>query len=107
MSGHQVRGQQQDEARVRVIGRRPVHAVPEGVAGARARRADVRVTVVAVDAPGVKDALEVDELVAGPAQVIHDLLLPALDERSADARAAVVDHLVPSDTLPTSAAARA
>src|SRR5207302_9191560 len=99
-------GQQPEKARGSVIGRRAGQAVPEGVAGPRARRADVRVAVVAVDAPGVKDALEVDELVAGPAQVIHDLLLPALDERLADARPDVVEHLAPRDTLPAAAAAR-
>src|SRR5262249_41204827 len=102
----QVRGEQQDEARVRVVGGRPVHAVPERVAGPRARRAHVRVAVVAVDAPGVEDALQVDELVAGPAEVVHDLALPSVDERLADAPADVVEHLVPRDALPSPAPAR-
>src|SRR5262249_42002952 len=103
----QVRGEQQDEPRVGVVGRRAVHAVPEGVACARARRADVGVAVVAVDAPGVEDALEVDELVAGPAEVVHDLALPSLHQRLPDALPDVVEHLVPRDALPAPSTARA
>src|SRR6266446_813947 len=49
----------------------PVSAHPERVAGPRARRAYVGGVVVAVDTPGVEDALQVDQLVAGPAEVIH------------------------------------
>jgi hypothetical protein len=65
------------------------------------------VAVVAVDAPGVEDALQVDQLVARPAEVVHHLLLPSLDERLADAPADVVEHLVPRHALPLPAAARA
>src|SRR5262249_57758052 len=104
--GLQVRAEHQDEPRVGVVGRWAVHAVPEGVAGPRARRADVGVAVVAVDAPGVEDALEVDELVAGPAEVVHDLALPSLDERLPDAFPDVVEHFVPRDALPAPSTAR-
>ena len=107
VAGLQVRGQQQDEARVGVIRRGPVHPVPEGVAGARAGRAHVGVAVVAVDAPGVKHALQVDELVAGPAEVVHHFFLPSLDQRLANPAADVVEDLVPRDALPLAAAARA
>src|SRR2546426_8818720 len=102
----EVRGEQQDEARVGVIRRGPVHAVPERVAGARARRADVGVAVVAVDPPRVEHALQVDELVSGTAEVIHDFLLPALDERLADPSRDVVERVVPRYALPSTAAAR-
>src|SRR5262247_2313956 len=80
--------------------------VPEGVTRARARRADVRVTGVTVDPPGVEDALQIDELVARPPEVVHDLLLPAFHERCADAAGEVVERLIPRDALPLAAAAR-
>src|SRR5207245_9967294 len=69
-------------------------------------RADVGVAVVAVDAPRVEDALQIDELVAGPTEVVHHLALAALDERLADPPRDVVEHLVPADALPLAAAPR-
>ena len=105
VAGLQMRGQQQDESRVGVIGGRPVHPVPERIAGARARRADVGVAVVAIDPPRVEDALEVDELVARPAEVVHDFLRSALDQRLADPRRDIVERLVPGDALPLAPAA--
>ena len=90
-----------------MIGRGPIHAVPEGVSRPRARRADVGVAVVAVDAPGVKDALEIDQLVAGTAEVIHDLLPAPLHEGLPDAARDVVEGLVPRHPLPRPAPARA
>jgi hypothetical protein len=48
----------------------------------------------------VEDALQIHQLVPRAAEVIHDLLLPALDERRADAAGDVVQHLVPADALP-------
>src|SRR6266403_1867313 len=100
VAGLEVRGQQQDEAGVGVIRRGPVHAVPEGVAGARAGRADVGVAVVTVDPPRVKHALQVDELVPGPAQVIHDFLGPTLDEGLPNAAGDIVERVVPGHALP-------
>src|SRR5262245_33017463 len=81
--------------------------MPEGVAGAGGGGADVGMAVVAVDAPGVEDALKIDELVPGTAQVIHDLLVPSLHECGADAPRDVVQHLVPGDALPLAVPARA
>ena len=102
----EVGGQEQHEARVGVIRGRPVEPHPERVARAGARRADVRVAIVPVDAPGVKHALQVDQLVPRPAQVIHDLLRPAVDQRAPDAARDVVERLVPRHALPLAAAAR-
>src|SRR5262249_1777722 len=92
--------------RLGVIRRGPVEPVPEGVARAGRRRADVRVAVVAVDAPGVEDALEIDELVAGAPQVIHDLGRPLLDQRLAGAPRDGGEGLLPGDALPLPLAAR-
>src|SRR4030095_5429135 len=47
------------------------------------------------------------QLVAGAAEVIHDLLRPALDDGLADAAADVVEHLVPGHALPLATAALA
>src|SRR4030095_522226 len=90
----------------RVVGRGAVHPVPEGVARARARRADVGVAVVAVDFPRVEQPLQVHEIGVPPTQVVHDLLLPAFHERRADAPGDVVERLIPRDALPLAAAAR-
>src|SRR5216117_2748259 len=78
--------------------------MPEGVARTGARGAHVRVAVVAVDPPGVQDALQIDELVARAPEVVHDLRAPALDERLPDPGAQVVEHLVPAHALPLPAA---
>src|SRR5262249_39101230 len=102
----EVRRQQQDEARVRVIRRRAVHAVPEGVARARAGRAHVGVAVVAVDAPGMEHALQIDELMARTAAVIHGLLGAPLDEGLPKKSGDIVEHFVPRHALPLAAAAR-
>src|SRR5262249_51526225 len=95
-----------DEPGVGVIRRRPIQAAPEGVAGAGGRRADVGVRVVPVDSPGMHDALVVDELVARPADVVHDLVAAPFDERLPDAGGDVVQRLVPADALPLAAATR-
>src|SRR6266404_4434521 len=79
--------------------------MPENIARARGGRADVGVAVVAVDAPRVEDALEVDQLVARPPQMVHHFLLPALDQRVPDAPADVVEHRVPGHALPLALAA--
>ena len=100
VAGLEVRGQHQDEARPGVVGRGAVEPVPERIAGPGRRRAHVGVAVVTVDAPCVEDALEIDELVPGPPEVIHDLLRPVLDEGPADTPGHVVEHLVPRDPLP-------
>src|SRR5262249_50320512 len=65
--------------------------------------ADVGVAVVAVDPPRVEDALQVDQLVARPAEGGHHLLRPSLDERPADAAGDVVEGLVPRHALPLAA----
>ena len=67
MAGLEVRAQQQDKAGVRMVRRRAVDAGPKSVARARSGGADVGVAVVAVDAPGVKDSLVVEQLVTRPA----------------------------------------
>jgi hypothetical protein len=63
------------------------------------------VAVVAVDAPGVQNALEIDQLVTRAAQVVHDLLGPFVDEGAPDAGGDVVEGLIPRDALPLAAAA--
>src|SRR5262249_53771125 len=60
----------------------------------------VGVTVVAVNAPGVQHALVVDQLMAGPPHVIHDLVLAAFHQSLANAASQIVKHLVPGHALP-------
>src|SRR5262249_35374671 len=65
------------------------------------------VAVVAVDSPRVEHALQVDQLVARPAQVVHHLLRASLHQRLPDPPRDVVERLVPCDALPLAAAALA
>ena len=104
--GLEVRREQQDRLRVGVIGRRPVGAAPEEVPEPRRRGADVRVAVVAVDAPRLQHAVGV-AVFAGTADVIHQLVPAVLDDRLADPPADVVERLVPRHLLPAPLAALA
>ena len=104
--GLEVRRQQQDRPRVRVVGRRPVRARPQEMPQPRRRGADVRVAVVAVDAPRLQHAVGVAVL-ARPADVIHQLVAPSLHDRLADPAADVGERLVPRHPLPLAFAALA
>ena len=91
---------------MRVVRRRPIRAGPEEMCQPRRRRADVGVAVVAVEAPGLEHAVRVAVL-AGTADVVHQLVPPVLFERLPDARAELVQHLIPRHLLPRAGAARA
>ena len=106
VSGLEVRRNQQDVSRVGVIGRGAVVAVPERIAEARGGRADVGVRVVRVNAPRLKDPVNV---AVGPRSpdVVHDFIAASLDDRFADAPADVVEYRVPRDAFPLALAALA
>ena len=89
---------QQHELRARVVRRGAIGPEPQGVAQARAGAADVRVAVVAVDAPGLQHAQD-EVVVAGTADVVHDLVVTLLVEGGADTPADVVEGLFPGDGL--------
>src|SRR5580765_1006788 len=59
---------------------------------------------MSVDAPRLQDAVD-KALVPRPPYVIDDLVPPVLDERRADLRRNVVEHLVPRDLFPVAVAA--
>src|SRR6185295_1210557 len=67
---------------------------------------DVGVGVVAVDAPGLEDAVY-GALVAGPPHVVHHLVPPALAKRGADPAPDLLQHLVPAHAPPPALAAPA
>ncbi len=92
---------QQDHLRVGMVGAGPVHPHPEVIARPPAGRADVRVRVVAVDAPRGEDPLG-EAVLAGAADVVHDRVRPLLDDRLPDPAGDVVERLVPGDPLPAS-----
>ena len=73
----EVGGDEQDEVGVGMVGAGPVVGLPDGVAEAGARRADVGVAIVAVHAPGLQDAFDI-ALVARPADVVDDFVAPVL-----------------------------
>ncbi len=101
VAGLEVRGDEEDDLGVGEVGRRPVEAHPGGEANPCAAGTDVGVAVVAVDAPCVEHAFHVG-VVAHPADVVHDLVLPVLPEGPADASSDLVEGLVPGDALPQS-----
>ena len=90
---------------VRVVGARAIHPHPERVARARARRANVRVAVVAIHAPRGEHAFGVP-VFARAADVIHHLVRLARLDRAADAAGEIVERLVPRDALPLPFTAR-
>src|SRR5437763_4170440 len=80
------------DARVGVVGRGAVESHPELIARARRRRADVRVRVVAVNAPRGEYPLG-EAVLAGPAHVVHHLVVPPLSNGLAAARGQVSYNL--------------
>ena len=104
--GLQVGADQVDDLGVRVVGAGPVDPHPELEPGPATAGAHVGVRVVAVDAPAGQHPLGVPVL-AGPADVDHDLVVPLLGDRGADPGRERVQRLVPADPLPPAAAARA
>ncbi len=101
----EMRGEQQNEARVGMVGRWPIGIVPEQIAKTRRRRAHIRVRVVTVDAPRLQGALH-DEVVSRAAHVVHDFFAAIFLKRFADARAESLQHFVPRGPRPFPAAAR-
>src|SRR5262249_9036919 len=102
-SALQVRRDEQDALRVRVVRAWSIHPHPERVTGPRARRADIRVAVVSIDAPRGEHALRVS-VFTGAADVIHGLVRLACLERAANAVGEVVERFVPRHALPFSLA---
>src|SRR5260370_17618704 len=74
--------------------------MPEGVAGSRSCRADIGVAIVPVDPPRMEDALVVNQLVAGPAHVVHDFVLASFLQRFPNSPTQIVQYLVPRHSLP-------
>ena len=83
-----------------MVGRGSVDAGPKSVTGARPGGADVGVAVVAVDAPGMKNSLMIEQLVTRPADVIHALVAALFLKRLAHPRCDVIENHIPSDALP-------
>src|SRR5262249_54377033 len=75
-----------------------------GVAKASARGTDIRVTVVAVDAPGLQDALDV-ALIAGSTDVVNHLVAAVFLHRLGDPRSDHIDRFLPINALPNAIAA--
>src|SRR5215510_9125672 len=85
-----------------MIGRRPVDTRPERVTCAGAGGANVGVTVMSVDTPGVQDPLVIKQLVARTADMIHDLIASILFQRFAYSCRNIVENFVPAHPLPFS-----
>ncbi len=99
VAGFEMRGDQKDHVRVRMITRGSVEAHPRGVADTSPRGADVGVGVVSVDSPCVQDALHVT-VVAGSTHVVEDLVVAAFTKGRADPPSDLGEGLFPIDALP-------
>ena len=99
----QVRRDQEDDLGVGVVSRRTVVTHPRLVANTCVRRADVRMAVVAVDAPCLQHSVRVVRL-AGATNVIHDLVVAFFFDRLADASADLFERLIPANALPLATA---
>src|ERR1017187_10522712 len=99
MSGLKMGGEQQNEARVGMVGRRTVGIMPEQVAKPRRGRAHIRVRVVTVDAPRLQGAIH-DEVVTWAAHVVHNFFAAIFLKSFADARAESLQHLFPRRARP-------
>src|SRR5579862_1482671 len=100
-----MRGKQQNETRVSVVGRRAIGIMPQHVAKTRRRRTDICVRVMAVDAPRLQQAVH-DEIVTGTPNVIHDFFAAFFLNRLANAAAEGFEHFVPGGARPLPRTAR-
>src|SRR5688572_23371660 len=78
----------------------PVDPRPKRVTCAGSRGTDIGVAVMPVNAPGMQDPLVVEKLMAGPPDVVHDLVAPLFLQRFAHSAGDVVEHFVPANLLP-------
>ena len=87
-----------------MVGARPVELVPQRIAEAGARRADVCVRVVTVDAPRLQHPFGV-AFVPGAPDVVDNPVACAGFERGANFRRDFVQRLFPRDAFPFACAA--
>src|ERR671939_331470 len=87
-----------------MIGARTIQPHPELITGATARRAHVRMRVVAVDAPRGEYPFGVSILARTP-DVIHDLVAPPLLNGLAYTRRDLIQGIIPGDAHPLALAA--
>ena len=106
VAGLQVRADQQNKARVGVVGRGTVHAAPDVVAETRRGGADVGVAVVPIHAPRAQHALHV-AVVSWAPDVVHHLVAAVFDNGGANFGGEGVQRLVPGRALPLALAALA
>src|SRR6266404_1305301 len=97
---------QKNETGIGVIGRRAISTLPQRIADTRARRANVCVRVVPVDAPRLEHSVDV-AVVTGTAYVIDDLIAAILDQCVANLFGERVEDFVPGCSLPLAFAAGA
>src|SRR5262245_8866505 len=85
-----------------MIGRRSIDARPERISCAGSGGANIGVAVMPIYSPGVKNPLVIKQLMARPADVIHDLVAPVLFQSFTHPCRDVVENFVPAHALPFS-----
>ena len=101
VAGLEMRREEQDRLRVRVVGRGAIVAAPQKVSEPCRGGADVGVAVVPVEPPCLQHAVRVAVL-AGTADVIHDFVPTVLENGFPDSRCDVVERLTPRHLAPFS-----
>src|SRR5439155_10953345 len=104
MPGLEMRTNQENDFRVRMIGAGTIQTHPQLVAFACPRRADIGVRVMTVDAPRRENSFR-ETIFPRPPDVIHDLVAAIFYDGFAYARSDRVEHFVPTDTFPFTFAA--
>src|SRR6266480_4386617 len=99
-----MRADEQNNFRVRMIGTWAIESHPELITLATSGGTNVRMGVVAVNAPGGENAFCKAILPRSP-DVVHDLVAAVLDDRFANARREIIQNPVPGDLFPFAFAA--
>ena len=100
----EVAADEKDGLGVREIRGGPVAAVPEGLADAGRGAAHVGVAVVPVHPPG-GEGVEHEAVLAGPSDVVDDLVAALFLDGLADSPGDVVERIIPAHALPFALAA--
>src|SRR4029079_3354116 len=96
MTRFQVRRNEKNELRIRVIGAGPIVGMPNRITEPGAGGANVRMTVMPIDAPGLQNSLDV-AFIARPPNMINDLVATIFFQGFADAGRNQFNRFLPSD----------
>jgi hypothetical protein len=71
--------EKKNKSGIGMIWRRPIHSMPKGISRSGTGRANVGMTVMTIDPPGLQDTVHIPVMAWSP-YVVHDLMPPVLLE---------------------------